>query len=161
MTEKTAPSFNVDIHMAGDIHAAGLLIQRYALDCGMCVTLTPQSFIYTGGREEGFKVGFINYPRFPKEPGDIVARAHDLARVLRVQLGQQSYSIVTPTETTWVSHRPEDTNAELLEAAKRLLALDHGDEGCAFPTKQDIAVARAAVAKAEVSPPAPVERKNA
>lgn len=108
MTEKTAPSFNVDIHMAGDIQAAGLIIQRYALDCGMCVTLTPQSFIYTGGREEGFKVGFINYPRFPKEPTDIVARAHDLARVLRVQLGQQSYSIVTPIETMWMSHRPED-----------------------------------------------------
>ncbi|RVL53586.1 hypothetical protein [Sinorhizobium meliloti] len=108
MTEKTAPSFNVDIHMAGDINAAGLIIQRYALDCGMCVTLTPQSFIYTGGSEEGFKVGFINYPRVPKEPGEIIARAQDLARVLRVQLGQQSYSIVTPVETIWVSHRPED-----------------------------------------------------
>jgi hypothetical protein len=108
MTEKTAPSFNVDIHMAGDINAAALVVQRYALDCGMCVTLTPQSFIYTGGREEGFRVGFINYPRFPKESADIVARAHDLARVLRGHLGQQSYSIVTPVETTWVSHRPED-----------------------------------------------------
>lgn len=108
MTERTVPSFNVDIHMAGDVNAAGLEIQRYALDCGMCVTLTPQSFIYTGGREEGFKVGLINYPRFPKEPTEILARAHDLARVLRVQLGQQSYSIVTPTETIWVSHRPEE-----------------------------------------------------
>ncbi|MGV2188782.1 hypothetical protein ACQZ4Q_08200 [Agrobacterium vitis] len=108
MTEKIAPSFNVDIHMAGDINAAGLVIQRHALDCGMCVTLTPQSFIYSGGREEGFKVSFINYPRFPKEPGDTVARAHDLARVLRVQLGQHSYSIVTPIETVWVTSRPED-----------------------------------------------------
>lgn len=108
MTEKIVSSFNVDIHMAGDINAAGLVIQRYALDCGMCVTLTPQSFIYTGGREEGFKVGFINYPRFPKEPGEILARARDLASVLLVQLGQHSYSIVTPIETIWVSHRPED-----------------------------------------------------
>lgn len=108
MTEKTAPTFNVDIHMAGDIQAAGLIIQRYALDCGMCVTMTPQSFIYTGGREEGFKVGFINYPRFPKEPGEILARARDLASILRVQLGQHSYSIVTSNETVWVSHRLED-----------------------------------------------------
>lgn len=107
MTEKTAPSFNVDIHMAGDINAAALIIQRYALDTGLCVTLQPQSFIYTGGREEGFRVGFINYPRFPAEPSDIVARARDLASVLRVQLGQHSYSIVTPIETIWVSHRPE------------------------------------------------------
>lgn len=108
MTEKTVPSFNVDIHMAGDINAAGLIIQRYAAETGLCVTLTPQSYIYTGGREEGFRVGFINYPRFPKEAGDIVARAHDLARNLRVQLGQHSYSIVTPVETTWVSTRLED-----------------------------------------------------
>lgn len=107
MTEKTVQSFNVDIHMAGDINAAGLIIQRYAAETGMCVTLMPQSFIYTGGREEGFRVGFINYPRFPKEPGDIVARAHDLAQNLRVQLGQQSYSIVTPIETTWVTTRDE------------------------------------------------------
>lgn len=109
MTEKTVPSFNVDIHMAGDINAAGLIIQRYAAETGLCVTLTSQSFIYTGGREEGFRVGFINYPRFPKDPGDIVAHAHDLARNLRVHLGQHSYSIVTPIETTWVSHRPEDS----------------------------------------------------
>lgn len=108
MTEKVAPSFNVDIHMAGDINLAAGVIQRYAADTGMCISLTPQSFIYTGGREEGFKVGFINYPRFPKDPGDIVARARDLASVLRVQLGQHSYSIVTPIETIWVSRRPED-----------------------------------------------------
>lgn len=108
MTEKTVPSFNVDIHMAGDIQAAGLVIQRYAAETGLCVHLMPQSFIYTGGREEGFRVGFINYPRFPKEPGEILARVRDLASVLRVQLGQHSYSIVTPTETIWVTHRPED-----------------------------------------------------
>ena len=111
MNEKTAPTFNVDIHMAGDISAAAMIIQRYAADTGMCVTLTPQSFIYTGGREEGFKVGFINYPRFPADPADILARARDLAAVLRVQLGQMSYSIVTPTETHWISHRAEDTGS--------------------------------------------------
>lgn len=105
MTEKYAQSFNVDIHMAGDIQAAGMIIQRYAAETGLCVTLSPQSFIYTGGREEGFKVGFINYPRFPKDPRDITARAHDLAMVLRVQLGQESYSIVTPIETQWISTR--------------------------------------------------------
>lgn len=106
MTEKTVASFSVDIHMAGDINVAAMVIQRYAAETGLCVTLSPQSFIYTGGREEGFRVGFINYPRFPAEPSDITSRAHDLARNLVVQLGQHSYSIVTPRETTWVSRRP-------------------------------------------------------
>lgn len=104
---KTAPSFNVEIHMAGDINAAGLLIQKYAIEVGMCVTLSPQSFIYTGGREEGFRVGFINYPRFPSDPDDITAKAHALAAMLMFELGQHSYSIVTPVETIWVSRRED------------------------------------------------------
>lgn len=107
MTETTTPTFNVDVHMAGDIGAAGLIIQRYAAETGLCITLAPQSFIYTGGREEGFRVGFINYPRFPKEPSEIVAKATDLARNLLIALGQHSYSIVTPIETTWYTRRPD------------------------------------------------------
>lgn len=107
MTEKTAPTFNVDIHMAGDINAAALVIQKAAVNLGMCVSLSPQSFIYTGGREEGFRVGFINYPRFPADPKDIIMQAEDLARWLLVELGQQSYTIVTPHETTWYSRHPQ------------------------------------------------------
>lgn len=104
---KTVSTFTVEIHMAGDIASAGQYIQRYAAETGMCVTLTAQSFIYTGGREEGFKVGFINYPRFPKYPADIVALATDLADSLLIHLGQHSYSIVTPEETIWYSRRSE------------------------------------------------------
>lgn len=107
MIEKTAPTWNVTIHMAGDITLAGQVIQRYAADHGMCVTLTPQSFIYTAGREEGFAVGFINYPRFPAEFEEITDRARALAAKLMVELGQHSYSIVTPKETIWISRRPE------------------------------------------------------
>lgn len=104
---KSAPSFNVEIHMAGDIAAAGQAIQRLAADQGMCVTLIAQSFIYTGGREEGFKVGLINYPRFPQDPSEIIARARDIAELLLIQLGQHSYSIVTPVETIWCSRREQ------------------------------------------------------
>lgn len=108
MTEKYCESYFFDIHMAGDINAASLIIQRYAAETGMCISLSPQSFIYTGGREEGFKVGFINYPSFQKEPNEIMASARDLARVLRVGLGQLSYSIETISETIWVSHKKEN-----------------------------------------------------
>lgn len=106
MIEKTVPSFNVDIHMAGDLAAAALIVQRYAVDNGMCVTIVPQTFIYTGGREEGFKVGFIHYPRFPRvEPAEIYEEAKQLAAYLMHQLGQHSYSVVGPTETYWFSRR--------------------------------------------------------
>lgn len=108
MIIKAAPTYNVEIHMAGDIALAGQIIQRYAADNGMCVTLSPQSYIYTGGREEGFRVGFINYPRFPAEHTDqIFDKAKDIAALLMLELGQHSYSIVTPLETIWVSRREE------------------------------------------------------
>lgn len=107
MIEKTVPSFNVDIHMAGDIQHAGQVLQKLCIVKGMCVSLTPQSFIYTGGREEGFKVGFINYPRFPSSPAEIVDTAKFVAEFLMGDLGQHSYSIVTPEETTWYSRRPQ------------------------------------------------------
>lgn len=38
---------------------------------------------------------------------------------------------------------------DLLEVAKRLASLEHEDMGRAFPSREDIAAARAAIAKAE------------
>lgn len=108
MIVKSAPSFNVAIHMAGDIALAGQIIQRHAIDFPMCVTLAPQSFLYTGGREEGFVVGFINYPRFPVGTcEEIVDRARGLAGKLAIELGQHSFCIVTPVDTIWISRREQ------------------------------------------------------
>lgn len=108
MIEKTAPTFNVDVHMAGDIQAAANIIQVYAAERGMCVTLTPQTYVYTGGREEGFKVGFIHYPRFTREELETIFEdAKELAAYLMHQLGQHSYSVVGPTESYWFSRRPD------------------------------------------------------
>lgn len=105
-TIKHAPTWTVTIHMAGDIVLAGQVIQRHAIDFPMCVTLTPTSFIYTGGREDGFAVGFINYPRFPVEDFDeIFNKAGVLADRLLHELGQHSYCIATPEKTLWYSRR--------------------------------------------------------
>lgn len=150
MIVRTAPSFNVEIHMAGSVDAASLVIQRHAAENGLCVTISPQSFIYTGGREEGFRVGFINYPRFPKPSGEIALQAHHLAKILREHLGHKSYSIVAPDETTWFStsedallHKPEALAADVLqeladEAEKfvdRLTGEWNGDLGATAETK--------------------------
>ncbi|RVO40452.1 hypothetical protein CN093_11495 [Sinorhizobium meliloti] len=113
---KAAPTFSVDIHMAGDIAAAGLFIQRYAIENGMCVTLMPQSFIYTGGREEGFRVGFINYPRFPTTHlPHIQDAAYRLALALLEELGQHSFCITDPERTVWYSRREADPAAQSRE----------------------------------------------
>lgn len=103
---KSAPTYNVDIHMAGDVAAAALFIQRYAIDDGMCVSIMPQSFVYTGGREEGFRIGFINYPRYPTvHLPHIKDAAYRLALALLDHLGQHSFCIVDPVDTFWYSRR--------------------------------------------------------
>lgn len=108
MINKSVSSWNVYIHMAGDIALAGQVIQRHVITVPMCVTLAPQSFIYTGGREEGFVVGLIHYPRFPVEDCcEITQKACGLAAVLMEELGQHSYCVVTPETTTWVSRREQ------------------------------------------------------
>ena len=75
---------------------------------GLCVTITPTQYCYTGGEEAGVIVGLINYPRFPSSPVAIWQRAEQLGAVLREQLKQESYTIQAPDKTVWFSHRSED-----------------------------------------------------
>lgn len=151
MIERTVPSFNVEIHMAGDINAAALFLQQEAARKGMCVTLTPQTFIYSGGREEGFRVDLINYPRFPKTPTELFAEAKMIALWLKAHLGQTSFSIVTPIETTWVSTKPEeiDLKAELLAAVELLAALEDTEGLLRCPTRAETKWAREVIEKAK------------
>lgn len=105
---KVAKSYNVEIHMAGDIREAGIFLQQVAARKGLCVSITPTSYIYSGGREEGFRIGFINYPRFPQKPEEILKRAEELADWIRDHVGQYSFSITTPDETIYYSEMPNE-----------------------------------------------------
>lgn len=104
ITETRAPSYTVDIHIAGDIAIARQVCREFCME-GCCVTVAPSDFIYTGGAEAGIRVGFINYPRFPAEPAAIMERANRLARLLIERLCQQSCCIVAPDDTVWLSRR--------------------------------------------------------
>lgn len=108
---KVSKSYNVEIHMAGDIQAASLFLQQVAARRGMCVSIHPQSYIYSGGREEGFLVRFINYARFPQEPEVILKQAEQLADWIRDDIGQYSWSITTPDETIYYSEIPSEISA--------------------------------------------------
>lgn len=104
MAQEMVPTYTVTIHMAGDIATARETCRRFCMEW-LCVTLEPSTFIYTGGAEEGFRVGLLNYPRFPSEPEKILATAYRLADHLREACCQHSWLIVTPTETIWNSRR--------------------------------------------------------
>lgn len=104
---QSAPTIRFDIFMAGDFAQAKQVCREYCFDVGLCVTISPVDYIYTGGEESGFRVGLINYPRFPTTQDALYARASELAELLMVRLRQHSYSLVGPDLTHWHSRRPE------------------------------------------------------
>lgn len=100
---RESESITVSIFMAGDCARAVGVCRDYYSGRGGCVTVTPTTYVYTGGAEAGLIIGFINYPPHPDGQEDsLIAKAMALAEVLRIELGQESYTIQGPTRTiTW------------------------------------------------------------
>lgn len=107
MTNATAPTYWVKIFIAGPIEVAKQILRREAMAKGMCVTIEPTLYLYTGGEEAGYVVGFINYPRFPKEPELLFAEAKRIAELLRTETYQHSYTLMAPDTTVWYSTREQ------------------------------------------------------
>jgi hypothetical protein len=99
-------TYTATIYMAGDIETAKLWLRRYAYDHGMCATVTPTTFVYTGGEEAGFMVGLVNYPKFPRQPDQIRALASRLAHVLIAECCQKTAIIVATDRTEWIQVTP-------------------------------------------------------
>lgn len=101
-------TYQATIFIAGDYAKALRTSQAHCDTVGLCVTVEPTTYVYTGGAESGVRVGLINYPRFPSKPRDIERRAKELALLLLDALEQESVSIVGTDGTTWLSRRPDD-----------------------------------------------------
>ena len=56
---------NLATGIEADISAIETECQIICNRVGLCVTVTPTKYIYTGGCENGAIVGLINYPIFP------------------------------------------------------------------------------------------------
>jgi hypothetical protein len=97
----------ISIFIAGHYDAALTACKEFCAQ-GLCVTVTPTEYIYTGGQESGVIVGLINYPRFPMHQTDLEGVATNLGMFLLDKLQQESFTIQTPYLTTWYSNRPED-----------------------------------------------------
>lgn len=105
---KKEPTYTVRLFIAGDFNAAKSSMRRECMREGLCVTITPTTFVYTGGSEEGVEIGFVNYPRFPTTPHELLERAEYVARVLLNELCQESALLVANDVTIWLSRREED-----------------------------------------------------
>lgn len=100
---KTTKTFEVKIYIAGDVHTIETACRKFCLS-GLCVTITPTDFIFTGGMESGAVIGLINYARFPAKPSSITQKAFDLANLLMVEAAQRSCSVVTLKKTHYLEN---------------------------------------------------------
>lgn len=115
---KTEPTFWARIYASGPISIAEQVCREECLRDGLCVTIEPTKFIYTGGEEAGYVVGLINYPRFPATPEQIAERAKALAMLLLERSCQHSILVMTPTGTAWYSLREATAEPQLTTAQR-------------------------------------------
>jgi len=100
----TAPSHTHRIWIAGD-HQDALRTVREFCQEGACFAVQQADYVYTGGMEAGVCVTLINYPRFPKESGELFEKVQRLADLLKERLFQDSYTIEGPDNTVWFTTR--------------------------------------------------------
>ena len=105
MQPVVSDTIRFDIYIAGDLDQARQVCREHCMSVGLCVTVEPVTYIYTGGEESGIRIGLINYPRFPTTRDELRAKTHELADVLMHRLCQHSYSVVGPDKTEWYSRR--------------------------------------------------------
>lgn len=105
MTTKIEKTYWARIYLSGPLAVIEQTCRQECFDAGLCVTVEPTRFIYTGGEETGAVVGLINYPRFPCEPSAIMDRARKLAVRLLDATFQHSVLIMTPENSEWVTKR--------------------------------------------------------
>lgn len=101
----SAPTYTIRLYLSGPIEIAKQAIREECLREGLCVTIEPTTFIYTGGEEAGFVVGLVNYPRFPSEPEALLTRARAVMGKLLEATHQHSALLVAPNLTEWVTKR--------------------------------------------------------
>lgn len=111
MTRTEVITYTALIYVGGDQAEAKAICRAFCDEIGLCVTVEPVDYVFTGGECSGVRVGLINYGRFPSEPHVIFLKAQRLARQLVDGLGQESASIVATDRTVWLSNRDDDDAA--------------------------------------------------
>ncbi len=99
------PTRIIRIYLSGPIEAAKQIIRERCYSNGLCVTIEPTLFIYTGGEESGYVVGLLNYPRFPCDAEALDRKAEELALKLLDGTFQHSALLVTPERSIWYTKR--------------------------------------------------------
>ena len=98
----------IQIYIAGDYNRACDVCREFCFNQGLCVNISQNEYIYTGGSESGVRVELINYPRFPSTEEELFLIAKNLAFDLMFALYQTSATIQTNKITTRISRREQN-----------------------------------------------------
>jgi len=91
-----------------NINDVKLICEEFVNEVKDCVTITPTTFKYVGGEENGAIIGWISYPRFSRKRKEIKKRALVLAEKLMYELNQYRVTVTTPFK----SYMLENENVE-------------------------------------------------
>ena len=93
------------IYVGGDLATAEMVCRESCFERGLCVTIKPVKYIFTGGTEEGVQIGMIKYVPFPEEKKALVDRAIKLGQKIAEANFQWSYTVITRDESIYRSRR--------------------------------------------------------
>jgi len=93
-----------------DLSEAEEICQKFVNDVSLCVTVTPTTYIYKDGKEPGFIVGLINYPRFPDDIFHIKLLTLRLAKILMTSLEQLRCTVYFPDMSILLENKDLDSN---------------------------------------------------
>lgn len=102
---KSLNTWYAHIYLAGDIEIAKQVCREECMKEGLCITIEPCEYIYTGGQETGYKIGLINYPKYPNNEEYITERAKRIAINLIKRTCQLSALVVTPSDTMHITSK--------------------------------------------------------
>ena len=101
---KEEKSYWVFLYIAGNINSIEMICREYVY-MGLCVTVEPIKFIYTGGAEDGARIGFIQYARFPNTTGKIFDHAIELGKIIAERNYQCSFTVLDPYSSVYFSNK--------------------------------------------------------
>jgi hypothetical protein len=88
----------VEIQISGPLSVIEQTCRRVC-QSGLCVTVSPTRFIYTGGEETGACVRLVNYPKYPTDPEALWQVAEGLADEILKYTHQDSVLLMSPDRT--------------------------------------------------------------
>jgi len=98
-------SFWAFLYVAGSYDVSVEACKEKCFPTGLCVTVEKVKYIFGCGSENGVRIGFVDYPKYPEEKDIILEKAISVGKFVAEKNFQTSFLIVSPNGNQWFSRR--------------------------------------------------------